>query len=289
MTSDEFLEVEHDEAVEQRRRCRRSRSRCPRSCRCCRCATPCCFPRIVAPMAATTERAKRLVDDALASDRLIVTVAARDAEVAEPGARAPVRGRHRRAHPAHDQERRRLAAALGAGPAARRDRRLRADPALPARARDGGRRDARARASSSRRCTATWRASSRSSPRARRPCPSPCARWSRSCSDSSALADVVAANLGLSVGDRQELLEIARRADAARAALRAPRARGGGALARAGDPHAGAGGAHAQPARVRAARAGAGDPAPARRVRDADRAGRGAAPADRGGEGSRRA
>ncbi len=42
------------------------------------------FPTIVAPMAATTERAKRLVDDALASDRLIVTVAARDGEVAEP-------------------------------------------------------------------------------------------------------------------------------------------------------------------------------------------------------------
>ena len=44
------------------------------------------FPTIVAPMAATTERAKRLVDDALAADRLIVTVAARDPEVAEPGA-----------------------------------------------------------------------------------------------------------------------------------------------------------------------------------------------------------
>jgi len=42
------------------------------------------FPTIVAPMAATTERAKRLVDDALASDRLIVTVAARDGEVPEP-------------------------------------------------------------------------------------------------------------------------------------------------------------------------------------------------------------
>jgi Lon protease-like protein len=36
------------------------------------------FPSLVAPMVATTERAKRLVDDALASDRLIVTVAARD-------------------------------------------------------------------------------------------------------------------------------------------------------------------------------------------------------------------
>ena len=44
------------------------------------------FPSIVAPMAATTERAKRLVDDALAADRLIVTVAARDPEVTEPGA-----------------------------------------------------------------------------------------------------------------------------------------------------------------------------------------------------------
>ncbi|MBM4334935.1 MAG: endopeptidase La [Deltaproteobacteria bacterium] len=44
------------------------------------------FPTIVAPMAATTERAKRLVDDALAADRLIVTVAARDPEVTEPGA-----------------------------------------------------------------------------------------------------------------------------------------------------------------------------------------------------------
>src|SRR5262249_9255415 len=43
------------------------------------------FPTLVAPMVATTERAKRLVDDALGSDRLLVTVAARDPEVAEPG------------------------------------------------------------------------------------------------------------------------------------------------------------------------------------------------------------
>ena len=43
------------------------------------------FPTLVAPMVATTERAKRLVDDALASDRLLVTVAARDPEVTEPG------------------------------------------------------------------------------------------------------------------------------------------------------------------------------------------------------------
>jgi ATP-dependent Lon protease len=42
------------------------------------------FPTLVAPMVATTERAKRLVDDALASDRLLVTVAARDPEVTEP-------------------------------------------------------------------------------------------------------------------------------------------------------------------------------------------------------------
>jgi ATP-dependent Lon protease len=43
------------------------------------------FPTLVAPMVATTERAKKLVDDALASDRLIVTVAARDPEKPEPG------------------------------------------------------------------------------------------------------------------------------------------------------------------------------------------------------------
>jgi ATP-dependent Lon protease len=43
------------------------------------------FPTLVAPMVATTERAKRLVDDALANDRLIVTVAARDPEKTEPG------------------------------------------------------------------------------------------------------------------------------------------------------------------------------------------------------------
>ncbi|HTO71612.1 MAG TPA: endopeptidase La [Myxococcota bacterium] len=43
------------------------------------------FPTLVAPMVATTERAKRLVDDALNSDRLIVTVAARDPEKTEPG------------------------------------------------------------------------------------------------------------------------------------------------------------------------------------------------------------
>ncbi|HKC51847.1 MAG TPA: endopeptidase La, partial [Myxococcota bacterium] len=43
------------------------------------------FPTLVAPMVATTERAKRLVDEALANDRLIVTVAARDPEKTEPG------------------------------------------------------------------------------------------------------------------------------------------------------------------------------------------------------------
>jgi ATP-dependent Lon protease len=42
------------------------------------------YPVLITPMLATTERAKRLVDDALAGDRLLVAVAARDPEVDEP-------------------------------------------------------------------------------------------------------------------------------------------------------------------------------------------------------------
>jgi ATP-dependent Lon protease len=43
------------------------------------------YPVLIVPMLAPTERAKRLVDDALAGDRLLVTVAARDPEIDEPG------------------------------------------------------------------------------------------------------------------------------------------------------------------------------------------------------------
>ena len=43
------------------------------------------FPGVVKPMVATTERARALVDSALKGDRLLVTVASRDAEVEEPG------------------------------------------------------------------------------------------------------------------------------------------------------------------------------------------------------------
>ena len=43
------------------------------------------FPSLVTPMVATTERAQRLIDDALAGDRLLVAVAAKDPEIAEPG------------------------------------------------------------------------------------------------------------------------------------------------------------------------------------------------------------
>jgi ATP-dependent Lon protease len=42
------------------------------------------FPGLIAPMKATTERAKRVVEAALAGDRLIVAVTARDARVQEP-------------------------------------------------------------------------------------------------------------------------------------------------------------------------------------------------------------
>jgi ATP-dependent Lon protease len=42
------------------------------------------FPTLVKPMLATTERAQRVVDTALAGDRLLVTVAARDLEVERP-------------------------------------------------------------------------------------------------------------------------------------------------------------------------------------------------------------
>lgn len=43
------------------------------------------FPSLVTPMVATTERAQRLIDDALAGDRLLVAVAAKDPEIDEPG------------------------------------------------------------------------------------------------------------------------------------------------------------------------------------------------------------
>ncbi len=43
------------------------------------------FPSLVTPMVATTERAQRLIDEALAGDRLLVAVAAKDPEVDEPG------------------------------------------------------------------------------------------------------------------------------------------------------------------------------------------------------------
>jgi ATP-dependent Lon protease len=43
------------------------------------------FPALVTPMAATTERAKALIDDVLAGDRLLVVVASRDPEIEVPG------------------------------------------------------------------------------------------------------------------------------------------------------------------------------------------------------------
>ncbi len=42
------------------------------------------FPAVITPMLATTDRAKRLVEDALAADRLFVAATARDPEVQEP-------------------------------------------------------------------------------------------------------------------------------------------------------------------------------------------------------------
>ena len=43
------------------------------------------FPTLITPMLATTERAKRLIEDALVGDRLLVAVTALDSEVEEPG------------------------------------------------------------------------------------------------------------------------------------------------------------------------------------------------------------
>ncbi|MFQ5515717.1 MAG: endopeptidase La [Myxococcota bacterium] len=43
------------------------------------------FPSLVKPMLASTERARQLVDDALAGDRLLITVAVRDPENDKPG------------------------------------------------------------------------------------------------------------------------------------------------------------------------------------------------------------
>ncbi|MEX2205063.1 MAG: endopeptidase La [Myxococcota bacterium] len=83
MTSDEFLSTESDESVEQPA-VPTLEEPLPEILPVLPLRNTVLFPTIVAPMAATTERAKRLVDDALASDRLIVTVAARDGEVAEP-------------------------------------------------------------------------------------------------------------------------------------------------------------------------------------------------------------
>jgi ATP-dependent Lon protease len=83
VTSEEILEAEHDDAVEKSTQ-PALEDPLPEILPVLPLRNTVLFPTIVAPMAATTERAKRLVDDALASDRLIVTVAARDAEVAEP-------------------------------------------------------------------------------------------------------------------------------------------------------------------------------------------------------------
>jgi ATP-dependent Lon protease len=44
------------------------------------------FPSVLTPMIATTERARNLVDEALAGDRLVVVVAARESDTEEPGA-----------------------------------------------------------------------------------------------------------------------------------------------------------------------------------------------------------
>ena len=83
MTSEEILAEEHDEAIEQAESPSLEEP-LPDVLPVLPLRNTVLFPSIVAPMVATTERAKRLVDDALASDRLIVTVAARDGEVAEP-------------------------------------------------------------------------------------------------------------------------------------------------------------------------------------------------------------
>ncbi len=83
MTSEEILAEEHDEAIEQAEPPSLEEA-LPEVLPVLPLRNTVLFPSIVAPMVATTERAKRLVDDALASDRLIVTVAARDGDVAEP-------------------------------------------------------------------------------------------------------------------------------------------------------------------------------------------------------------
>ena len=165
------------------------------------------FPTIVAPMAATTERAKRLVDDALASDRLIVTVAARDAEVAEPAPehlygvgtavrilrmtksedgsqRLWVQGLRRVAIGDYDQTQPYLRAHVSAVAETHS-----ASLELEALHRNVARQFAIVAEGS-------------------QTVSEPVRSMVAQLSDSSALADVVAANLGLSVADRQELLEM---------------------------------------------------------------------------------
>ena len=95
MASDEVLEPERDEAPDQPERA--SEEKLPPVLPVLPLRNTVLFPTLVAPMVATNERAKRLVDDALASDRLIVTVASRDPENAPfkelariPASRVPV-------------------------------------------------------------------------------------------------------------------------------------------------------------------------------------------------------
>ena len=165
------------------------------------------FPSLVAPMVATTERAKRLVDDALASDRLLVTVAARDPEVTEPAPGRPVQGRHGGARAAHGQERRRLAAALGPGPAPGGDRGLARRP-RPTCAR--GSRPLEETSTQGLELEALHRNVSRQFAviaEGSQNVSEPVRTMVSQLQDSSALGDVVAANLGLSVEERQHLLE----------------------------------------------------------------------------------
>ncbi len=205
MTSDEFMETESDEEVEQTEP-PRLEDPLPDVLPVLPLRNTVLFPTIVAPMAATTERAKRLVDDALAADRLIVTVAARDPEVTEP---APgdlyslgTAVRILRMTKAEDGAQRLWVQGLrrveiGAYESTQPYLRARVTPAAETHP------ESLELEALHRNVARQFAIVAEGSQTVSEPVRAMVAQLQ----DSAALADVVAANLGLSVADRQELLE----------------------------------------------------------------------------------
>jgi ATP-dependent Lon protease len=206
MTSDEYLEAESDESVEQPGTPTLEEP-LPEILPVLPLRNTVLFPTIVAPMAATTERAKRLVDDALASDRLIVTVAARDGEVAEPAPEhlysVGTAVRILRMTKSEDGSQRLWVQGLRRVEIGEYDQ---TQPYLRARVKAVAETHVASLELEAlhRNVARQFAIVAEGSQTVSEPVRAMVAQLS----DSSALADVVAANLGLSVADRQQLLEL---------------------------------------------------------------------------------